>query len=384
MTRKIISALLALVLCLSLAVSVSAEAKAVDFVIDELDYLADEELNTLNELASAIYEETGVGVFFVYAQTDDVETYDISTVTNGITDYVIMLENETHWYMHLGGKGEIIDIDAEDALREIYDETATYIEGVMAFLEATAEYFPVVQDAVQDVVYEADEQFLYDEADLLTDDQETALIQKLTEVSHATNAQIVVATIASMDGGDIDSFVDYLYDTMGFGYGEDHDGVLLLVCMDPREYRIVSNGYAGVAIGPDQIDTLCDVVEFYLSEGSYATAFTLFANECEGYLEYHQAGSPFNVGKNLAISLVIGIIAGLIVAFILKGQLKSVRKQDSAHVYVRQDSMHVDVKHDIFLYRNVTRTKKQERVESSSSSSSGSGGTARSKGGGSF
>ena len=91
MTKRIICAVLALVLCFSLAISVSAEVKPVDFVIDELDYLADEELNTLNELASAIYEETGVGVFFVYAQTDDVETYDISTVTNGITDYVIML-----------------------------------------------------------------------------------------------------------------------------------------------------------------------------------------------------------------------------------------------------------------------------------------------------
>ena len=44
--------------------------------------------------------------------------------------------------------------------------------------------------------------------------------------------------------------------------------------------------------------------------------------------------------------------------------------------------MHVDLKQDIFLYRNVTRTKKQKREESSGSS--GSDGTARTKGGGSF
>ena len=206
-------------------------------------------------------------------------------------------------------------------------------------------------------------------------------MKKLTEVSHAANAQIVVATMASMDGGDIDSFVDYLYDSMGFGYGENHDGVLLLVCMDPREYRILSNGYAGTAIGPDQIDTLCDIVEFYLTKGNYATAFTLFANECEEFLAYYQAGSPFNVGKSLAISLVIGIIAGLIVAFAMKSQLKSVRKQDSARVYVKKGSMQLTYSRDIFLYRNVVRTKKQERVESTSS---GSGGTARSKGGGTF
>ena len=92
-------------------------------------------------------------------------------------------------------------------------------------------------------------------------------------------------------------------------------------------------------------------------------------------------GSPFKVGKSLAISLIIGIIAGLIVAFILKGQLKSVRKQDHAHRYVKLDSMTVNIQYDIFLYRTVTRTKKQKRVESTSS---GSGDTARSKGGGSF
>jgi uncharacterized protein len=75
------------------------------------------------------------------------------------------------------------------------------------------------------------------------------------------------------------------------------------------------------------------------------------------------------------------MIAGLIVAFVMKGQLKSVRKQYQANVYVKQGSMQLNYTRDIFLYRNVTRTKKQERVESSSS---GSGGTARSKGGGSF
>ena len=379
MTRKIISALLALMLCLSLAVSASAEAT--DFVIDEFGYLTDDELTRLNELAASVYEETGVGIFFAYVQTDSVEDYDISTIVNGITDYVIMMENETHWYMHLGGRGEVIDLDTEDALRAIYDETPTYIEGVMAFLEAAAEYFPAIPAATEAPDSDAEEYFVYDEADLLTDDQEAALEQKLREISYAYDAQLVVCTLASMDGGDIDEFVDYLYDTMGFGYGENKDGALLLISMDPREYRILSNGYAGVAIGPDQIDTLCDFMDTYLPKGHYVAAFNSFADQCGEMLDGYLNGYPFNFGQNLAISLVIGIAAGLIVAFILKGQLKSVRKQDRAHVYVKQGSMEVNVSHDIFLYRTVTCTKKQK---SESSSSSDSGGTARSKGGGSF
>ena len=384
MTKRMICTILALVLCFSLAISVSAKERNINFVYDELGYLTPEESTALSDFAWEIYEQTGVGIFFSYLATEDIDTIDTRFFVKGITNYVLMVENETHWYMHLGGQGEVIDHEAEDELRAIYDATSTYVEGVMAFMEAAAEYFPPIAattDATEEITYDADEYFLYDDADLLTDSEETALTEKLKEVSHAANAQIVVATIASMDGGDIDSFVDYLYDSMGFGYGENHDGVLLLVCMDPREYRILSNGYAGVAIGPDQIDTLCDFMETYLPNGHYVAAFNSFADQCGEFLEYYQMGSPFKVGKNLAISLIIGIIAGLIVAFVLKSQLKSVRKQDQAHRYVKPGSMTVDIQYDIFLYRTVTRTQKQKRVESTSS---GSGDTARSKGGGSF
>ena len=143
----------------------------------------------------------------------------------------------------------------------------------------------------------------------------------------------------------------------------------------------MSNGYAGEAIGPDQIDTLCDFMDTYLPNGQYVAAFNSFATQCDEMLEYYQAGSPFKFGKSLMISLAIGILVGVIVAFVLKAQLKSVRKQTTAYVYEKQGSMHVDYQYDIFLYRNVTRTKKQKREESTSS---GSGGSTRSTGGGSF
>jgi len=385
MTRKIISAFLALILCFSLALSVSAEERNIAFVYDELGYLTQEERTALSDRAWEIYQETGVGIFYAYLTAESLQTCDTRFFAKGIENYVIMMENETSWYVHLGGQGEIIDGEAEDALRAIYDETETYAEGVMAFMEAAAEYFPTIPaaaDAAAEIVYDAEERFLYDDADLLTDDQEATLAQKLENVSHAHNTQLVVATLPALNNGNIDDFVEYLYDSMDFGYGETKEGVLLLICMDPREYRILSNGQAGVAIGPDQIDTLCDFMDLYLPKGSYAAAFNSFADQCDEMLQYYQSGSPFQVGKNLAISLVIGLVAGLIVALILKGQLKSVRKQYTAHVYVKQGSMHVDHKQDIFLYRNVTRTRKQEREESSSSS--GSDGTARSKGGGSF
>ena len=374
MSRKIISTLLALLLCCSLAVSASAESTPAHFVYDELGYLTEKEVSSLDAFARELYLETGVGIFVAYLQTDSLENYDVHALTNGITDYVILTENETHWYIHLGGRGQIIDLEAEALLRDIYDETETYAEGVMAFLEAAAEYFHEIPAVTEASTWNTDETFLYDEADLLTDTEEAALEQKLMDISHTYNAQLVIATLASMDGGDIDSFVDYLYDSKGFGYGEHHDGVLLLICMDPREYRILSNGYAGVAIGPDQIDILCSFMDTYLPGAHYNTAFGYFADQCAEMLDGYLNGYPFNFGQNLLISVLIGIAAGLIVAFVLKGQLKSVHKQYQANVYVKPGSMQVTVHNDFFLYRDVTRTKKESNNSSSSGSSRSTGG----------
>ena len=378
MTRKILCAFLALMLCFSMAVAASAESPEVDFVIDEFGYLVPEEAEQMNELARSIYENTGVGIFFVYTTEEKLSDYDIPGLTGGMENYFVMLENETSWYTFKGGLGETIDEDKEYELRNVYDVAETYVGGVEDFLRAAGDCFPQIQETPQLIAPKPEERLLYDDADLLTDSEEAALMGKLAAVSTGYEAQIVVVTIASMDGGNIDTYVDYVYDSMGFGYGENYDGVLLLVCLDPREYRILSNGFAGVAIDPDDISKISDEIVGDLSDGDYAGAFDEFVDECAYYLDGHINGFPFNAGKSLAISLIVGVVIGLIVAFVLKGQLKSVHSQSRAQEYVKNGSMHVNLSNDMFLYRTVTRTKKQ------SSSSSGSGGTARSKGGGSF
>lgn len=219
---------------------------------------------------------------------------------------------------------------------------------------------------------------VWDEADLLTSAEEAWLEEKLFQISSQYEAEIVVMTLESAGGRNMDFLVEDVYDSMQMGYGANRDGVLLLLCMDIREYRILSNGFAGVAIDPMVIDRIGDVIVPYLSGEEYLAGFELFADECAYYLDGYIYGYPFNAGKSFLICLVIGVIAGVIVAFILKGQLKTVRKQVRANAYVKAGSMHLAVCRDIFLYRNVRRSEK------ASSNSSGSSGSSRSVGGGRF
>ena len=218
---------------------------------------------------------------------------------------------------------------------------------------------------------------LYDGADLLTYSEEQALQSRLSSISQQYGAQISIIILDNCVGS-IDSYVEDIYDDMGLGYGEDHDGVLLLVCMDVREYRILSNGFAASAISTDDIDEMCDYIVSYLSDGDYYRAFERFADKCEYYLNGYINGFPFDFLKYGLISLGIGAAVGLITVLIMKAQLKSVRKKHDANVYVKSGSMHITRAGDYFLYRNLSKTAKQ------TSNSSSSGGGSRSVGGGRF
>ena len=219
--------------------------------------------------------------------------------------------------------------------------------------------------------------FVIDDADLLTTAEESALESRLEEISKAYNAQVVVVTVNHTGKLDIDDYIEEAYDAGGFGYGTNKDGVMLLVSIGSREYRVLCNGFADDAI---DIDTICDTFVDDLSDGNYADAFHRFAEECDYYLNGYLNGFPFDVEGSLVTSLIIGLIIGLIVVFVMKGQLNSVRPQNRANAYVRPGSMHLTQKGDFFLYRTITRTPKPK---SNSSGSSRSGG-GRSVGGGRF
>ena len=229
-------------------------------------------------------------------------------------------------------------------------------------------------------VFAEDAPLLQDMADLLTDGEEAALLQTLQETSDAYGADICVVTVPQVEGN-VESYANKFYDEAGIGYGTDKAGVLLFVSMDPRWVNIVSNGFAAEAIGEDEIEIILDAIEWDLSEGYYADAFQTFAQECDYYLDGHINGFPVPWGMNLLVAVVIGLVVALIVTLILKGQLKSVRRQDRADGYVKQGSLRLTQSGDYFLYRNVTRTAKPQN---NSSSGSRSGGSSRSSGGRSF
>ena len=91
------------------------------------------------------------------------------------------------------------------------------------------------------------EKFIYDDAQLLSKNEYAALQEQLKELSNTYDTQIVVATLRSVNGGDADILAEAFYDGKDLGYGDRRDGIMLIIMMDIREFRILSNGEAAEA-----------------------------------------------------------------------------------------------------------------------------------------
>ena len=89
-----------------------------------------------------------------------------------------------------------------------------------------------------------------DQAGIISDDQEAALIEKLLGVQRETGRQLAVATIADLQGYDIADYGYRLGRSWGIGSKKENDGLLIIIAPNERRMRI-EVGYGLEAIVPD-------------------------------------------------------------------------------------------------------------------------------------
>ena len=221
---------------------------------------------------------------------------------------------------------------------------------------------------------------LVDNADYLTDSEETALLNKLDEISTRQGLDIVIVTIPDLYGEDITAFADDFYDENGY----HPDGILLLISDYDREWAISTAGYGITAFTDAGQEYLTGQFLDALSEGEYAAAFDTYADLCDEFITQAKAGTPYDVGtlprgpfhavKNLLISVCIGFFAALIVTGSMKSKLKTVYAQTAASQYVIPGSMNITESRELFLYRQLQRHKREDKKSGGSSTHTSSSG----------
>ncbi len=92
--------------------------------------------------------------------------------------------------------------------------------------------------------------YVNDYANILSDETKDFIMANSVELNKATKAQIVVVTVPSLDGQDIESYATSLFRKFGIGDKDLNNGLLILVALEERLCRI-EVGYGLEGILPD-------------------------------------------------------------------------------------------------------------------------------------
>lgn len=388
-----------LIFCISL--SIPAFAAETNYIIDETGTLTDDELAEANEYADYLADMVGIDFIYAYTYDEDIEAYAKQLSLGKRQNQVLMIENDDVWNVYLRGTPEnIIDDEDMKALREAFDNEENYDEAISAYMYAAAQLVQpnsTLSSGAESTVILDTRARVVDMAELLNDSEKTALLSKLDEISERQKLDIVVLTVNTLDGKTPRDYADDFYDYNGYGFGENKDGILLLVSMEDRDWWISTTGYGITALTDAGIEYISEKFLSDLSDGDYAQAFTTYAELCDQFITQAKTGEPydtgnmpeepFNVAWNILVAFVIGLVVAVIVTGIMKKQLKTVQLKSEANNYVKANSMIVTENRDLFLYNQVSRRARPKETDNSSGGSSthtSSSGSSHGGGGGKF
>lgn len=103
---------------------------------------------------------------------------------------------------------------------------------------------------VHAIVKPTNEFYINDYANILSSDIEEYILEKSIALNNAEGTQIVVVTVPNLEGISLENYANKLFNEFGIGDKEKNNGLLLLLALEEREFR-VEVGYGLEGILPD-------------------------------------------------------------------------------------------------------------------------------------
>ena len=218
---------------------------------------------------------------------------------------------------------------------------------------------------------------LLDDGEGLFSQNEFRLIEEeLYDLGEKFDMDFVIVTSFDLDGLDAQTFADDYYDYSGYS----NDGIILVLSENEGEVFISTSGKAIRYISDAKVDKIFDYIYDDLAGARYFNGVMGYLSMCQDLCDEYitaKQNEPFLSTKQIVICAVIGVIIGLIGVSTMKSSMKTVRSKAGARDYMVSGSLNVTERYDVFLFRNVTRTRRQ----SSSSGGNRTGSSGRSHGG---
>lgn len=248
--------------------------------------------------------------------------------------------------------------------------------------------------------------FVADEAGLFSGQETAVLEEKAAALNSTYGIHAVILTVDSLGGTRAQDYADDYYDSTGYG----DDGVLFLLAMEEREWYISTTGKMIYALTDYGIQQIGEGSVAFFGEGAWYDGFCYFLDTLPAYLEALENNTPMDgaadysgsyyhgdqeeivsyeeaASPSFLLSLFCGIAAAGITVLIMRLCMNTKRPRHSAGEYMVNGSWNLSQHQDLFLYSNVTKTRKQDPPKSSGGGSSvhrSSGGRSHGGGGGKF
>ncbi len=245
---------------------------------------------------------------------------------------------------------------------------------------------------------------IVDDADLLSSDEEQLLEEKAQQLVDRYQMDVVIVTVWSLDGKSAQAYADDYFDYNGYGIGSDYSGVLFLLSMEYRDWAISTCGDTIYALTDYGIETLFESCKTYLAYDEYYLAFDRYLDELPLYFDAYENGSPIDgfhdsddddyiiydpddsggtvyydpqpslsdLFRIIVVAVIVGLIAAAITLAIMRSSMNTFRQQSNATSYLPSGAYNLHHQRDIFLYSQVSKTRRDTDSGSSHRSSGGS------------
>lgn len=219
---------------------------------------------------------------------------------------------------------------------------------------------------------------IVDKANLLTNEGERELLDKIGYIKEKYNLDVVLVTTDTLEGKTPQDYADDFYDYGGYGFDKEHSGLLFLVSMEDRDYHLSTTGRAIKIFNDAKIRSMGDSVASYLSVGDYDGGFLSIVKAIDQTME----ANSFAWLKAEILAVLVAFILALISVWMMTRQMNTIRKDSYAGAYAKD--FRLSKTNDIFMYSNTSRVRRQSSSGGGSSVHRGSSGRSHGGGGGKF
>lgn len=244
--------------------------------------------------------------------------------------------------------------------------------------------FSVFSSGTVNAVSENQKQFIFDDAQLLTDTERMDLENLAEELGEETETALLILTLDGTDGKDIKKYVQDYYDEEAPGYDQPFGNTAILaIDMEERDIYLAGFKKAEDYLDDSTLDYIREEITPALSDGDYFEAFSTFMQESAYYLvddptafenEYGYSGNAdaengytedstsggmpaffYHWGFQLIISLVLAGIVVSIMVFQSGGRVTV-----NGNTYMDKRNSKIVNRHDRFIRKTVTKQRKPQ------------------------